>query len=109
MTRSTHKQKAERLNVAYGLLRQERSMAEASVILTQKFGLSRRQAYRYLQEALAIGHPVVVCETSVPITLKIPGQVARDLRAYSNSSGLTLGEIVARAVLQFLSAARKHG
>ena len=78
-------------------------------MLSQRFGLSRRQAYRYLQEAQAIGHPVAVSEASVPITLKIPVSVARELRAYANSSGLTLGEIVARAVSRFLSAARKHG
>lgn len=78
-------------------------------MLSQGFGLSRRQAYRYLQEAQEIGHLVVVSEACVPITLKIPGSVARELRAYANSSGLTLGEIVARAVLRFLSAARKHG
>ena len=84
-------------------------MSEAATMLSQRFGLSRRQAYRYLQEAEAIGHPVAVSEASVPITLKIPGDVARELRAYANSSGLTLGEIVARAVSRYLSAAGKHG
>ncbi len=84
-------------------------MAEAATMLSQQFGLSRRQAYRYLREAQEIGHPVAVSEASVPITLKIPVSVARELRAYANSSGLTLGEIVARAVSRFLSAARKHG
>ncbi|MCP5069310.1 MAG: hypothetical protein GY946_22320 [bacterium] len=109
MARSTRAQKAERLNVAHGLLIQGRSMAEAATMLSQEFGLSRRQAYRYLQEAQAIGHPVAVREAFVPITLKIPRSVARELRAYANSSGLTLGEIVARAVSRFPSAAGKHG
>ncbi len=78
-------------------------------MLSRDFGLSRRQAYRYLQEARAIGQLVAVSEASVAITLKIPGSVARDIRAYASSSGLTLGEIVARAVQGFLSAAGKHG
>ena len=109
MARSTRAQKAERLNVAHGLLAEGRSMSEAATMLSRGYGLSRRQAYRYLQEAQAIGHPVAVSEASVPITLKIPGDVARELRAYANSSGLTLGEIVARAVSRYLSAAGKHG
>ncbi len=109
MARSTRAQKAERLNVAYGLLGQGRSMAEAATMLSQEFGLSRRQAYRYLQEAQAIGHPVAVSEASVPMTLKIPGSVVRDLRAYAKSSGLTLGEVVTRAVSRFLSDVGKHG
>jgi hypothetical protein len=50
-----------------------------------------------------------VAEAAVPITLKIPGNVVRDLRAFSAASGLTLGEIVARAVAAFLAAAREHG
>jgi hypothetical protein len=70
---------------------------------------SRRQAYRYLEEAEAIGHPVPVREASVPITFKIPGSVVRGLRSYSADSGLTLGEIVARAISTFLKATRRHG
>ena len=108
MTRSTHAQKAERLNAAHGLLAGGHGMAAAAV-LSRDFGLSRRQAYRYLQEAQAIGHPVVVGEASVPITLKIPVGVVRELRAYAAASGLTLGEIVARAVKAYLATAREHG
>ena len=79
-------------------------------MLSREFGFSRRQAYRYLQEARTIGHPVMVKEACVPITLKIPGSVADELRAYADSSGLTLGEIVACAVSGFLSnAAGRHG
>jgi predicted DNA-binding transcriptional regulator YafY len=109
MTRSTHAQKAERLNAAHGLLAGGHGMAEAAAVLSRDFGLSRRQAYRYLQEAQAIGHPVAVSEASVPITLKIPVGVGRELRAYAAASGLTLGEIVARAVKAYLAAAREHG
>src|SRR5262245_806917 len=63
----------------------------------------------YLEEAAVIGHLVPITEPSVPITLKIPGSVARDLRSYSETSGLTLGEIVGRAILRFLKATRRHG
>jgi predicted DNA-binding transcriptional regulator YafY len=109
MARSTHAQKAERLNAAHGLLAGGHSMAEAAAVLSRDFGLSRRQAYRYLQEAQAIGHPVAVSEGSVPITLKVPAGVVRELRTYAAASGLTLGEIVTRAVKAYLAAAREHG
>ena len=109
MTRSTHAQKAERLNAAHGLFAGGHSMAEAAAVLSRDFGLSRRQAYRYLQEAQAIGHPVAVGEASVPITLKIPVGVVRELRAHAAASGLTRGEIVARAVTAYLATAREHG
>jgi predicted DNA-binding transcriptional regulator YafY len=109
MPRSTYAQKVERLNAAHGLLARGSSMAEVAVVLAREFGISRRQAYRYLEEAQRIGRPLPVAEAAVPITLKIPGDVVRDLRAYSAISGLTLGEIVARAVSAFLAAAREHG
>jgi hypothetical protein len=35
--------------------------------------------------------------------------VVRELRAHAAASGLTLGEIVARAVKTYLAAAREHG
>ena len=57
----------------------------------------------------AIGHPVAVGEPATPITLKIPANVVRELRAYSAASGVTQGEIVARALTAFLAAAHKHG
>jgi len=56
-----------------------------------------------------IGHPVALTEPSLPITLKIPGNVIRDLRAYSAASGRTLSEIAAQAITAFLSSTHKHG
>ncbi len=109
MARSTQAQRAERVAAAQELLARGTSMAEAAVALSRDFGLSRRQAYRYLEEAQAVAPPPAVTETSVTITLKIPGNIVRELRAYSASSGLTLSEIVRRAISAFLSAARGHG
>jgi predicted DNA-binding transcriptional regulator YafY len=109
MARSTEVQKAERLNAAHSLLSGGVTLAEAVQVLSRHFGLSRRQAYRYLQEAQEIGHSVAVVEPSVPITLKVPGNIVRDLRAYSSTSGQTLGEIVARAVTGFLATVRERG
>ena len=40
-------------------------MAEAAVTLSRNFGLSRRQAYRYLEEAQLDGPPSAPAEASV--------------------------------------------
>ncbi|MGH7080863.1 MAG: hypothetical protein ACREFV_00180 [Acetobacteraceae bacterium] len=106
--RSTDAQKAERLNAAHNLLARGTGVAEAVVSLSRQFGLSRRQAYRYLQEAQAIGHVVPIIAPSVPITLKMPAHIVHDVRAYSVLSGLTLSEIVTRAIMAFLAAVRGH-
>jgi citrate lyase beta subunit len=109
MARSTQAQRAERVTAAQELLARGTSMAEAAVTLSRDFGLSRRQVYRYLEEAQGVVPAPAIAEASVTITLRIPRNIVRELRAYSASSGLTLSEIVRRAISAFLSAARGHG
>ena len=108
MTRSTKANKARQLNAAHRLLERNTELTEAAQSLSRKFGLSRRQAYRYLEQAAELGHPVPVEEASIPITLKLPPSTVRLLRLHASSSGLTLGEIVTRALRAFLGALRRH-
>jgi predicted DNA-binding transcriptional regulator YafY len=109
MGRSTKADKARLLNAAHRLLERHTQLPEAAQSLSREFGISRRQAYRYLEHAAELGHPVPVEEASIPITLKLPPSTVRVLRSYADSSGLTLGEIVTRALGAFLSALRRHG
>ena len=107
--RSTKTQKALNLNAAHGLLSRGISVAEAATILAQERGISRRQAYRYLEHARAITHVVPVGELSVPATFKIPRDVLAQLRAYSRRSGLPLSVIVTEAIENRLTATRRRG
>jgi predicted DNA-binding transcriptional regulator YafY len=109
MTRSSHTDKTHRLNAAFNLLAQGYTLAEAAEALTQQFGLSRRQAYRYLQDAQEIDAPVLVASPSVPITIKIPEDVVIRLRAHAQTSGMAIGEIVAQAIISFLDKLHRHG
>lgn len=109
MTRSTKADKARKLNAARNLLERHTELSEAAQSLSRKFGLSRRQAYRYLEEAAQLPHPVEVVEATVPITLKLSPRIVRELRSYARRSGLTMGEIVSRALQAFFGALRRHG
>jgi hypothetical protein len=108
MIRSTRVQKAERLRAARRLLADEIGIAEAAMALSRTFGLSRRQAYRYLELARA-GAPLAAAENSVTITLKMPESLARGLRAHATARGVTTSEVVRQAVAAFLVAKRRHG
>ena len=108
MIRSTRVQKAERLRAARRLLADKIGMAEAAVALSRTFGLSRRQAYRYIELARA-GAPPLAAENSVTITLKMPESLARGLRAHATARGVTTSEVVRQAVAAFLVAKRRHG
>jgi hypothetical protein len=113
MARSTKTQKSLKLNAAHRLLSRGISVAEAANLLSREWGISLRQAHRYLKDARAIGRAVPIAEPSVPATFKIPGDVLRQLRAHSAISGLTLSTILTRAVKSYLTSAarqrRKHG
>src|SRR5580692_5458048 len=109
MARSTKVDKARQLNAAFSMLQSSVAFPEAMQRLSREFGLSERQAYRYLEEATQLKRPVEVIEATVPITLKVPEGTAHLLRAYSKSTGLTIGAIVTRALAIFLNTPRKHG
>ena len=108
MIRSTRTQKADRLRAARRLLADETGMAEAAMALSKTFGLSRRQAYRYLELARA-GLPAPPAENSVAITLKMPESLARGVRDHASKRGVTTSEVIRQAVAAFLAAKRRHG
>jgi hypothetical protein len=108
MARSTKTAKARQLNAAFAMLGKV-PLAEAMHRLSQKFDLSERQAYRYLEEAAHLDQSVEISEATVPMTLKLPAGTARLLRAHARGSGLTMGAIVTRALAAFLSTQRRNG
>ena|SRR5438132_440238 len=106
MIRSTRVQKAERLSAARRLLADEIGMAEAAMALSRVFGLSRRQAYRYLELARAGAPAPSAPESAVTITLKMQESLARELRAHATEHGVTTSEVIRQAVSAFLAAKR---
>jgi predicted DNA-binding transcriptional regulator YafY len=66
MSRSTLSERAQRLNSAFHLLADGRSLNEAAEAMAEQHRISRRQAYRYLQEARHTSSPVAVAERPSP-------------------------------------------
>ena len=109
MLRSTLSERAQRLNAAFHLLADGRSLNEAAEAMAEQHRISRRQAYRYLQEARHTSSPVAVAEPTIAITLKVPADVALTLRAYAHANDLTTGETLTRAVGALLAKAGGRG
>ena len=109
MPRSTGARKAERLNAAYGLLAHGQSVTEAVVSLSRQFTMSRRQAYRYIEAARLIGQPVAVAEPAAAVTFKLPPSLVNAVRARAASEGMTISDMVSRALQAFLGAAGGNG
>ena len=109
MIRSTRAGKAERLSAARRLLADDIGMAEAAMTLSRRFGLSQRQAYRYLKLARAGTAAAVAAESSITITFKMPESLARKLWAHASERDITTSEVVRQAVATFLAAKRRYG
>jgi predicted DNA-binding transcriptional regulator YafY len=108
VSRATKAQKARLLNAAHRLLARQTAVPDAARQLEDEFALSRRQAYRYLEQAAALSAPVPAVEPTVAITFKLPVSIVRALRAHARRSGLTLGQIVTQALTAFLGAFQRR-
>jgi predicted DNA-binding transcriptional regulator YafY len=108
MPRANDTQKAERLNLARDLLRHQQ-LSESAGELARTCSISLRQAYRYLEQAQHLKKPVPVGDAKLAFTVKLSRALVDRLRIYATSTGLTLSDIVSRAVLMLLNRGPKRG
>jgi hypothetical protein len=109
MPRSTDLQKTERLNAAHGLLARGLSVAEAALSLSRQFAMSRRQAYRYVEEAQSMPRPVPVAEPTMAVTFKLAPSLVDAIRTRATTERTTISDMVSRALRAFLGDAGSHG
>lgn len=108
MSRANDTQKAERLNLARDFLR-HKELAMAVSEFAQTCTISPRQAYRYLRQAQRLKAPVPVGDVKVAFTVKLSRSLVEKLRVYASTTGLTLSDIVSRAVVRLLNRGTKLG
>jgi hypothetical protein len=99
---------AVRVNRAAVLLR-ERSSADAARALQAEFGLSERQARRYVNVGLREPEGVVVPERTAVFTVRLAPSLIGGLRERAGVTGQTLSAVTAEAVRGYLAAERGGG
>jgi predicted DNA-binding transcriptional regulator YafY len=109
MGRASDTQKTQRLNRARELLRQFEQLPDAVQRLARDCSISPRQAYRYLQQAQALKEPVVVAESKLAFTVKLPRSLIQRVRLYASVKKLSISEVVNRALLALLPRGRGRG
>jgi predicted DNA-binding transcriptional regulator YafY len=109
MGRASSAQKAERLNRARDLLRQFDQLPDAVERLARDCSISRRQAYRYLQQAARLKQPLAVSEPKLAFTVKLPRGLIQRVRLYASVKNLTISEVVSRALVALLPRGRGRG
>src|ERR1700730_17479394 len=109
MSRASESQRAERLNHARDLLLHVDQLSAAVEQMAQDCSISPRQAYRYLEQAQQLKHPVPPGEAKLAFTVKLPHSLVRRVRTFAAAKGLSISEVVSRALLALLPRGRGRG
>jgi hypothetical protein len=92
---------ARRVNAAVELVGTGMPASAAARTMAGRYGVSVRQARRYVEQAMAAGR-VEVPEANVVFTVKLPGSLADQVREHARQRDTTLSSVVARALSEFL-------
>jgi hypothetical protein len=98
-------QYAERVNRARSLLRRIPPSAVLRT-LARRYRVSPRQARRYVEAAQEHSQELPVPEATVVFTVKLPGSLARRLRALARGTGESLSSLVTRGLEEWLRRER---
>ena len=109
MTRSSEAEQARRVNATLSLVQRRTSTTEVLEGLVARYGLSRRQAYRYLQQAQRAVSPVPVPEPKAVFTVKLPHSLIVEVRRRARQERCPIGRWVERALRLELNHATGHG
>lgn len=108
MTKSSESEQARRVNVTVSLLKRKTS-PEVLKWLIAKYGLSRRQAYRYVHQAQSAGGPLLVPEAKRVFTVKLPVSLIRQVRQQARREGGAISQWVTEALRRSLNLPQGHG
>jgi predicted DNA-binding transcriptional regulator YafY len=109
MAKSSQSERAQRINAAVELIGQQGSLAQAANALAAHYAISKRQAYRYVREANALGEKVPVPGPKIAFTVKLTETLVQRLRRHAQTTRRPLSEIVTQALEAFLAQVRGRG
>ena len=90
--------KAKRLNHARSLLQRCPHLPDAVAHMMRDSALSPRQAYRYLEQARRLKQPVPIGDPKIAFTVKLSRKLVEQVRTRAQEAGLSLSELVSRAL-----------
>jgi predicted DNA-binding transcriptional regulator YafY len=109
MGKSSNLERAKRINSARAFINRHDTAAKAVSEMIDQYGISKRQAYRYIQEAKMIGKDVPIPDTKIAFTVKLSQNLIQALRQHAKDTGKTLSEIVTRSLEAFLQNGQRRG
>ncbi len=109
MSKSSAAELIQRVNMAVQLMSDKTPSAEGVAALSARYGVSRRQAFRYWRLAQGQSVPLPVPIAKTVFTVKLPGDLADLIRQRARQGHQSISELVAQALSRYLETGAKHG
>ena len=109
MIKLSESEQARRVNVTIRLLKRTSSPQEVLSRLIAHYRVSRRQAYRYLQQAQSARGPLPVPEAKQVFTVKLSISLIGQIRQQARREGGTISQWVEAALRCSLNPRQGHG
>jgi hypothetical protein len=74
-----------------------------------KYGVSRRHAYRYIQEAQESEQILPIPEQKIVFTVKLAPSLIQQVKETARTSGYSISDFTAKALARFLRDGSNHG
>jgi len=108
VTKSSAAEQIRRVNLTVSLLKRKAS-SQVLARLVARYGLSRRQAYRYLQQARQALGPLPVPEAKIVFTVKLPERLIVQVRQRARQQRGSISLWVEQALRRGLTQPKRHG
>lgn len=109
MSKSSAAEQLQRVNMAVQMMSVKTPSVEVVAWLAARYGVSRRQAFRYLRLAQAQRVPLPIPAAKTVFTVKLPGDLAEQIRQRARQGQQSISEVVAEALQDYLARGQKHG
>jgi predicted HicB family RNase H-like nuclease len=97
------------VNATVSWLKSKTSQQKVLSQLVADYGISRRQAYRYLQQAQTSRRPMPVPETKIVFTVKLSHSLVRQVRRQARRERSTISHWVEEVLRRSLNPRPSHG
>jgi predicted HicB family RNase H-like nuclease len=97
------------VNATIQLLDQKASGSGVVAKLVARYGLSRRQAYRYLRQAQHVTSPLAIPQEKGVFTVKLPRPLIAQVRRHARQQRASISAWVEQALREGLEQSTSHG
>ena len=107
--KSTKAELTQRINAALLLISKYSSTSEAADMMMKQYSISKRQAYRYVEQANKIGKQVAIPDPKIAFTVKLSQKLVQQLREHAKHTETKLSTIVTQSLEDFLQNGQEPG